>query len=619
MAERAQIKDVIGTGSVSTPMATPIDAFMGAPQVAPNSGLSQLAQALSKGADRLITTGQKDAKKKKKEKDLEDKARLSSIAAEIRKEQKDGVISKVRVGTLHPDLSVTNQVLLTQMLASNDTSKTWNTVFEDFNKNPYDAMGENRINNKVKLDSWVEGQRNDIRKLYEYQDKDTGEMKVHDFAYAGALNKFNQMLASHENNWSNQRRENNTKITTEYLEKEVDGNIRKTMNTPDANGNYNFEQMYDDIDKSQFKGADGQPLMILDPDVIDDTVFTSIIASAEYMTTLDKNGLVHGITLLDSIPKRLREKGGNEGIILAMKAKMNDKASNNMLKRMRMDEHNKTLGLNNAKATLYSMFDGSFKTPKGKTVTYEKDNWQKTADTFISEAPLLQRKALKEFLITINNYDTDTVSPKLSQQNKILLIDKIVTFSTSNNVADVLFTSQSDRESYKGASDNTRIEMLMEKVDVMLGKSQLSLKDAMEINSKLETYMEGDKILSDGRIDKKFNDTIGDIIRTKLGSVKLTVDKIKGTQFVARLNEIYTEIVHRSVMNSINDKGVIPQQQEFIEILNKAVKLALTQFEVIDDKGILDGDKLNKLITNELALAKKPLNENLKPTRIDGD
>ena len=141
----------------------------------------------------------------------------------------------------------------------------------------------------------------------------------------------------------------------------------------------------------------------------------------------------------------------------------------------------------------------------------------------------------------------------------------------------------------------------------------------MEINSKLETYMEGDKILSDGRIDKKFNDTIGDIIRTKLGSVKLTVDKIKGTQFVARLNEIYTEIVHRSVMNSINDKGVIPQQQEFIEILNKAVKLALTQFEVIDDKGILDGDKLNKLITNELALAKKPLNENLKPTRIDGD
>ena len=467
MAERAQIKDVIGTGSVSTPMATPIDAFMGAPQVAPNSGLSQLAQALSKGADRLITTGQKDAKKKKKEKDLEDKARLSSIAAEIRKEQKDGVISKVRVGTLHPDLSVTNQVLLTQMLASNDTSKTWNTVFEDFNKNPYDAMGENRINNKVKLDSWVEGQRNDIRKLYEYQDKDTGEMKVHDFAYAGALNKFNQMLASHENNWSNQRRENNTKITTEYLEKEVDGNIRKTMNTPDANGNYNFEQMYDDIDKSQFKGADGQPLMILDPDVIDDTVFTSIIASAEYMTTLDKNGLVHGITLLDSIPKRLREKGGNEGIILAMKAKMNDKASNNMLKRMRMDEHNKTLGLNNAKATLYSMFDGSFKTPKGKTVTYEKDNWQKTADTFISEAPLLQRKALKEFLITINNYDTDTVSPKLSQQNKILLIDKIVTFSTSNNVADVLFTSQSDRESYKGASDNTRIEMLMEKVDVM--------------------------------------------------------------------------------------------------------------------------------------------------------
>ena len=35
MAERVQIKDVIGTGSVSTPMAAPIDAFMGAPQVAP--------------------------------------------------------------------------------------------------------------------------------------------------------------------------------------------------------------------------------------------------------------------------------------------------------------------------------------------------------------------------------------------------------------------------------------------------------------------------------------------------------------------------------------------------------------------------------------------------------
>lgn len=619
MAERAQIKDVIGTGSVSTPMATPIDAFMGAPQVAPNSGLSQLAQALSKGADRLITAGQKDAKKKKKEKDLEDKARLSSIAAEIRKEQKTGVISKVRVGELHPDLSVTNQVLLTQMLASTDTAKSWNTIFEDFNKNPYDAMGENRINNKVKLDSWVEGQRNDIRKLYEYQDKDTGEMKVHDFAYAGALNKFNQMLASHETNWSNQRRENNTKITTDYLEQEVDGNVRKTLNSPDNNGNYNFEQMYEDIENSQFKDDKGQPLMVLDPDVIDDTVFTSIVASAEFMTTVDKNGLVQGIALLDSIPKRLREKGGNEGIILAMKAKMNDKASNNMLKKMRMDEHLKTVGLKNAKAELYTMFDGSYKKPEGSSIKYTKDKWQKAADDYINKAPVLQRAELKKFLMTINDYDQTTVNPSESLQNKILLTNKIMTFSTTDNLEEVLFKSDSDKKSYKEGTTNEKMSMLMAKVEDMIDSNDLSLKDGMDVFTNLEKYMAGSKILEDGKIDSTFNETVGQTIQANLKSVSGTLDNIKGTKFYSQLKQVYLKIVRTSIMNSINDKGIVPQQEAFLDILDKSVLLSLSRMGVTNTDGMLSSEKLDNVMKNELGVKEKPLSEKNKPVELTGE
>lgn len=621
MAERAQIKDVIGTGSVSTPMATPIDAFMGAPQVAPNSGLSQLAQALSKGADRLITAGQKDAKKKKKEKDLEDKARLSSIAAEIRKEQKTGVISKVRVGELHPDLSVTNQVLLTQMLASTDTAKSWNTIFEDFNKNPYDAMGENRINNKVKLDSWVEGQRNDIRKLYEYQDKDTGEMKVHDFAYAGALNKFNQMLASHETNWSNQRRENNTKITTDYLEQEVDGNVRKTLNSPDNNGNYNFAQMYEDIENAQFKDDKGQPLMVLDPDVIDDTVFTSIVASAEFMTTVDKNGLVQGIALLDSIPKRLREKGGNEGIILAMKAKMNDKASNNMLKKMRMDEHLKTVGLKNAKAELYTMFDGTFDgtAEKNKPLKYNKDNWQKAADAYIAQAPILQRAELKTFLMTINDYDQTTVNPSKSLQNKLLLANKIMTFSTSNNLEEVLFKADTDKTSYKNGTTNEKMSMLMAKVEDMINSNDLSLKDGMEVFKNLEKYMEGSDILADPLIDSTFNETVGQTIQANMKAVTGTLDQIKGTKFYSQLKQVYLKVVRTSVMNSINDKGVVPQQEDFLDILDKSVLLSLSRMGLTDTDGMLSSEKLDNVIKIELGIAVKPLSDKNKPVELTGE
>ena len=617
MAERVQIKDVIGTGSVSTPMAAPIDAFMGAPQVAPTSGLTQLAQALEKGADRLIAAGQKDARKKKKEKDLQDKARLSSIAAQIRKEQSTGVISKVKIGELHPDLSVTNQVLLTQMLASTDTAKSMTKIFEDFNNNPFDQSGENRINNRVKLDTWINTQKNDLRALYEYKDADTGEIKVHDFAYAGALNKFNQMLAAQETNWSNQRRENNTKITTDYLEEEVEGNVRKTLNTPDRNGNYNFEQMYTDIKNAQFLDSNNNPLIVLEQDVIDETVFDSIINSAEFMTTVDRNGKVQGITLLDSIPPNVRK--GKEYIIEAMKQKMSQKADNDMLKKMRMDEHLKTVGLKNAKADLYTMFDGSYKTPEGSTVTYDKNKWLDTANKYIAQAPVLQRSDLKVFLDTIKNYDQTSVDPKLSLKNKLILTNKIMTFATSDKVGEVLFKSDTDIQNYNDASTNQKMVLLMAKVESMMESNELSLKDGMDVFTNLEKYMEGNDILADPLIDSTFNETMGQTIQANLKSVTGTLDTIKGTKFYSQLKQVYLKVVRTSVMNSINDKGIVPQQEAFLDILDKSVLLSLQRMGLTNTDGMLSTEKLENVIKNELGLATKPLSEKNKPVELTGN
>ena len=73
--------DVEGFGkTVSTAYAKPIDAFGGAPQVADETALTSLAKALDKGKSYVREAGQKDAAKKKKEKDFRDKAKLKGLA-----------------------------------------------------------------------------------------------------------------------------------------------------------------------------------------------------------------------------------------------------------------------------------------------------------------------------------------------------------------------------------------------------------------------------------------------------------------------------------------------------------------------------------------------------------
>jgi len=304
-----------------------------------------------------------------------------------------------------------------------------------------------------------------------------------------------------------------------------------------------------------------------------------------------------------------------------MKAKMNDKASNNMLKKMRMDEHLKTVGLKNAKAELYTMFDGTFNgtAEKNKSLKYKKEDWQKAADAYINNAPILQRAELKTFLMTINDYDQTTVNPADSLKNKLLLANKIMTFSTTDNLEEVLFRSDSDKKSYKDGTTNEKMSMLMTKVEDMIENDELSLKDGMDVFKNLETYMEGSDKLEDPLIDSTFNETVGQTIQANLKSVGGTLNTIKGTQFYSQLKQVYLKIVRTSVMNSINDKGIVPQQEAFLDILDKSVLLSLSRMGLTNTDGMLSSEKLDNVMKNELGLAVKPLSDKNKPVELTGE
>jgi hypothetical protein len=153
----------------------------------------------------------------------------------------------------------------------------------------------------------------------------------------------------------------------------------------------------------------------------------------------------------------------------------------------------------------------------------------------------------------------------------------------------------------------------------MIENDELSLKDGMDVFKNLETYMEGSDVLADPLIDSTFNETVGQTIQANMKAVTGTLDQIKGTKFYSQLKQVYLKVVRTSVMNSINDKGVVPQQEAFLDILDKSVLLSLSRMGLTNTDGMLSSEKLDNVMKNELGLAVKPLSDKNKPVELTGE
>ena len=124
---RQPIEKLQGYGQTSSPSASPIDSFTGAPQVARETASTQLAQALNVMGGSVARAGAKATAKKEHEEE-----ELAKITAAAQAEQNEGYVSKVQVGEGNPALSIINQASIAETAAQNKTYASTTALYRSF-------------------------------------------------------------------------------------------------------------------------------------------------------------------------------------------------------------------------------------------------------------------------------------------------------------------------------------------------------------------------------------------------------------------------------------------------------------------------------------------------------